>query len=131
MRALKIPTRTTPSAMSFQSTESNENEKGKDAIFYRHPRFWVEIFHAAFAAGVYISSPNGEGSIFIGATVIGILVGRTLYHVFLVHKENPIIINTSINHGLKEHVIRKRLYLGTKVQSTPDLTTSSVSLAFH
>jgi hypothetical protein len=131
MRALKIPTRTTPSAMSFQSTEPNENEKGKDAIFYRHPRFWVEIFHAAFAAGVYVSSPNGEGSMFVGATVVGILVGRTLYHVLLIDKENPISINTNINHELKEHTTRKRSYLGKEVALSPRRATSSVSLAFH
>jgi uncharacterized Zn-finger protein len=131
MRALKIPTRTTPSAMSFQSTEPNENEKGKDAIFYRHPRFWVEIFHAAVAAGVYVTCPYEQGTMFVGATAVGILVGRTLYHVFLVHKEHPIIINTHINHGLKEHVIRKRLYLGKEVALSPRRATSSVSLAFH
>ena len=68
---------------------------------------------------------------FVGATAVGILVGRTLYHVFLVDKEYPMSINTHINHELKEHTIRKRLYLGKEVALSPGPATSSVSLAFR
>ena len=96
-------------------------------MFYRHPRFWVEIFHAALAGGVYTVSSHEQGSMFIAMTAVGIAIERVLYHIFLHYSEPPITSYGHINHSLKEHTIRKRLYLGKEVKLSPDPTMTSVS----
>jgi len=96
-------------------------------MFYRHPRFWVEIFHAAIAGGVYTVSSHEQGSMFIAMTALGIVIERALYHIFLHYSEPPTTSYGHIVHSLKEHTIRKRLYLGKEVLLSPGLATTSAS----